>query len=82
MGMATIKEIPCPCCKKVLYRLSLQESDGIWLKTTDSPPMNNDKEGNCMMCPHCSKRIAMAPVAGDLSGTAFEIAQDQKCMLP
>jgi hypothetical protein len=75
-----IKEVLCPCCKEILYKLSLRESDEIWTKTTDSPPIDNDNEGNFIVCPHCSRRIAMAPVIGDLSGTAFEIAQDQKCI--
>ena len=82
MGIGNIKGVLCPCCKEVLYGLSPQESDGIGEKTTDSPPMHNDKEGNFIKCPHCSKRIAMAPVTGDLSGGAFEIAQDQKCIPP
>jgi uncharacterized Zn-finger protein len=82
MEIGNIKGVLCPCCKEVLYRLSLQESDGIWVKTTDSPPIHNDNEGNFITCPHCSKRIAMAPVIGDLSRGAFEIAQDQKCILP
>ena len=82
MGIGNIKAVLCPCCKEVLYRLSLQESDGIWVKTTDRPPIHNDKEGNFITCPHCSKRIAMAPVTGDLSGGVFEIAQDQICILP
>ena len=82
MGIGNIKGVLCPCCKEVLYRLSLQESDGIWVKTTDSPPIDNDKEGNFIKCAHCSNRIAVALVNGDLSGGAFEIAQDQKCILP
>jgi len=46
------------------------------------PPIHNDKEGNFITCPHCSKRIAMAPVTGDLSGGVFEIARDQICIVP
>ena len=81
MGIDNIKGVLCPCCKEVLYGLSLQDWNGMWAKTTDSPPISNDKEGNFIKCPHCSKRIAMAPVTGDLGGDAFEIAQDQKCIL-
>ena len=86
MATGEIKGVLCPCCGQVLYKLlSVQGSDEVgeaWVRTTDSPAIGKDNEGNFVTCPHCSKRIAMAPVTGDTSGTAFDVAQDQKCIPP
>lgn len=82
MTLYDMQTVPCPCCNKVLYRLVLKQAEGggdaVWLTTTDSPRVEDDKQGYFIKCPHCSKRVAMIEVPG-IPGTSFEVSPDQKC---
>ena len=72
----TLQEIKCPFCTKTLYRIGLLDTD-VWAKTKDSPPINNDAEGDFMICPHCSRRVKMERVPSRV-GAGFQVAKNQK----
>lgn len=65
MTIVDVKTVPCPCCKKTLYRDTLMQRDGagdaVWLTTPESPRVENNKEGYFITCLHCSKRVVMLP---------------------
>jgi len=74
----TLKIVPCPCCKSVLYTLKPKdESDSVtWRLTADSPTIRKDPQGSFMNCPRCARRIALA--SGDES-PGFRLSPKQHC---
>jgi DNA-directed RNA polymerase subunit RPC12/RpoP len=81
MKHKTMVRVLCPCCGDELYRQVLVNaaSEGIWARSTDSPPFGSDHEGRFMKCPHCSKRIAFDVVPGRPAGSGVQLSPIQKC---
>jgi hypothetical protein len=61
----TFKDVPCPFCKKSLFRLELKQhggaGDALWLNAEGSPSVIEDEKGKFMKCAHCSRRVAFEP---------------------
>lgn len=81
METGNIKNVPCPCCRKSLYRLGRVQrggGDAIWLTTTDSPRVESDNNGHFITCAYCTKRIAMIEVPG-IPEAEFNVSSFQDC---
>jgi hypothetical protein len=76
----TLRVVTCPCCKQMLYALSLDraEAGATWQMTKDSPDVRMDSEGHFVRCDHCMKRIAVVQGAG--AGKAhWLVSRKQDC---
>lgn len=80
--METTRTIPCPCCKKILFRQLQQQRNGkgdaIWRNAPDRPDIENDAKGYFIKCIHCSKRIAMYPDPVH-PNAGYLVSPDQQC---
>jgi hypothetical protein len=76
----TLRVVNCPCCKKMLYALSLDRADSgaAWQMTKDSPDVRFDSEGYFVRCDHCMKRIAIEQTTAE-GKARWLIARKQDC---
>jgi uncharacterized protein YbaR (Trm112 family) len=76
----TLRVVNCPCCKKMLFALSLDRSDAgaTWQMTKDSPDVRQDREGNYLRCDNCMKRVAIEQ-AGPAGHARWIVSKLQKC---
>lgn len=76
----TLRVVNCPCCKRILYALSLDRADdtATWNMTKDSPDVRQDGEGYFLRCDHCMKRITIEKV-GPLGKGRWLVSKGQKC---
>jgi hypothetical protein len=78
---STVNIVPCPCCKRELYRVTLIEERGGWALEKDSPRIQSDERGPCMICPHCKKRVVLISDR-TAAGAGFKLSDVQPCLPP
>jgi hypothetical protein len=76
--MRSVNVVPCPCCKKELYR-SLKVENGSNQAMSGTPHLDQDESGQFMKCPHCLQRITMRSVPSSSGLAEFGPSDIQPC---
>jgi len=68
--------VPCPCCKKPLFRTVANE-DSVNEMAVGTSHFELDQNGPFMKCQHCSSRIVLESLPG--SKSQWRTADHQDC---
>lgn len=74
--MLATNEVPCPCCKRLLYR-TRKNPDGP-PEMFQGPPLQTEKGTPFVVCPHCSNKIPMRLNPGSVV-QEYDLAPQQPC---